>query len=84
MGTRLNAWLDEECRDMRLTLLMTPTRDHSRTEEMVAEFREAMKRSYCGQCLLLADQFEELWETLPRWLRLPAQGWARILRVTRR
>ena len=69
MGKRLDTWLDEECRFMTIALSMTPENPSEDTMAMVAEFSEAMKRSYRGQRLLIADQFEELWATVPRWLR---------------
>jgi hypothetical protein len=84
LSGRLDAWLDEECARMTVGLSLTPERPTAETQEMVARFREAMVRSSTGRYLLLADQLEELWRTLPWVIRKPIEGWARLVEMVNR
>jgi len=89
---RLDDWLDDECQNMRAALMLDPGRDlkpadyslnvtnDQATLDRLADFREAMRNSYRGQCLAAGDAFDDLWRTVPWFLRRPVEAWARVLR----
>jgi hypothetical protein len=61
---RLDTWLDEECRLADEALTLYPERALGPADR--ERLRDAMRHSYRGQCLLLADRLEELWRALRR------------------
>ncbi len=77
MPSRLNAWLDEECWSMTTALARQtePIVFADEIEQRVAEYREALRRSWRGQCLAFADANDAFWAEM----RKGAEEWKRAI-----
>lgn len=88
MGKLLDAWLEEECREMTVALTIQQRGEGctangeirfratgisgAEIERRIAEFREALKRTTLGQYLLLFDRFVELWAAVREAFPMPS------------